>query len=354
MAGEDPGTGTLSVVLDLIQRTSSAVTNMFKSGINFGVDMAKTFMYLSLRRQMMKGQRGPDLEYGKQSLKKLRLHEQTGAEIVSVEIGDKKAMKALDAELKRLEIDYAITDSGGRDKVYTLHYKRASERDVMTAQAKAMQQLYGEQTQAQAAPGIEQAEQSEQANQSNQIDSENAERTDREAAERQQQEQQQQVQQQAQAQQQELDRQQQQTATAPGQVQPEGTDHERGRADQRESIGAEKAGRTMSHAAMAYGAAKSVPVDELQRKLQELKARKNDGRAAPQQGERVLAQSPEGRSSQDRSAPSLPKDVSVDEIKQRAAERAKSRNLARRQRKQDRNLGRSMSRSRSRGLELGH
>lgn len=221
MAGEDPGTGTLSVVLDLIQRAGGAVTNMFKSGINFGVDMAKTIMYLSLRRQMMKGQRGPDLERGKQSLKKLRLHEQAGAEIVSVEIGDKKAMKALDAELKRLEIDYAVTDSGGRDKVYTLHYKRANERDVMTAQAKAMQQLYGEQTQAQAAPDVEQAEQSEQTSRSNQIDSENAERTNREAVERQQQEQQQ-VQQQTQDQQRELDRQQQQTATAPGQVQPEG------------------------------------------------------------------------------------------------------------------------------------
>ena len=113
------------------------VAKSFVGGI---MDMAKTYMFISWRRKMMQGQKPPDLEHGEQSLKDLRLHEQVGAKIVTVEIGDEVTMEALRGELNRLELDFAITEHDGH---YTLHYKDVNEQDVLYAQQVALEKLYG-------------------------------------------------------------------------------------------------------------------------------------------------------------------------------------------------------------------
>ena len=141
MAGEDPGVSTLAVILELIQRAWAAATGSIKAVVSGTVDIIKTSLFFSWRRKMMQGQTGPDLNHGQQSLKNLRLHEQAGAHIVSVEIGDFKAMDALCEELKRLELDFAITE---HDYQYTLHYKEANEQDVLYAQQAALEKLYGD------------------------------------------------------------------------------------------------------------------------------------------------------------------------------------------------------------------
>ena len=140
MAGEDPGVGVITLLLDLIQRGWSAVTGVAKSVVGGIMDIVKTSLFFSWRRKMMQGQKGPDLERGEQSLKDLRLHEQVGARIVTVEIGDEVAMEALRQELKRLELDFAITE---HEDQYTLHYKEVNEQDVLYAQQMALEALYG-------------------------------------------------------------------------------------------------------------------------------------------------------------------------------------------------------------------
>ena len=141
MAGEDPGVGVITLLLDLIQRGWAAVTGTAKSIVSGAVDILKTSLFFSWRRKMMQGQKGPDLKHGEQSLKDLRLHEQVGAKIVTVEIGDEVVMEALRQELKRLELDFAITE---HDDQYTLHYKDVNEQDVLYAQQVALEKLYGE------------------------------------------------------------------------------------------------------------------------------------------------------------------------------------------------------------------
>ena len=59
---------------------------------------------------------------------------------MTVEIGDDVAMEALRQELKRLELDFAITEHEGQ---YTLHYKEVNEQDVLYAQQMALEALYG-------------------------------------------------------------------------------------------------------------------------------------------------------------------------------------------------------------------
>lgn len=141
MAGEDPGVSTISVLLDVIQRAWAAVTGSAKAVVSGIVGVAKTWFFFSMRKHMMQDAHGPELAHGKQSLSKLRRHEERGANLISVEIGDRKAMKALDKELKRSKIDYAIT--GNRSRGYALHYKSVNEKDVLAAQARALENLYG-------------------------------------------------------------------------------------------------------------------------------------------------------------------------------------------------------------------
>ena len=140
MAGEDPGVGVITLILDLIRRGWDAVTGVTKSFVGGIMDITKTALFFSWRRKMMQGQKVPDLKHGEQSLKDLRLHEQVGAKIVTVEIGDGTAMEALREELRRLELDFAITEHEGR---YTLHYKESNEQDVLYAQQVALEKLYG-------------------------------------------------------------------------------------------------------------------------------------------------------------------------------------------------------------------
>ncbi|MGN0077750.1 MAG: hypothetical protein ACI36V_03090 [Coriobacteriales bacterium] len=307
MAGEDPGVGTFSVILELVKQAGGAVSGTVKNTIGFVLDVIKTGMFFSWRRQMMNAQKGPDLEHGQQSIRELRLHEQVGAQIVSVEIGDFKSMDALSQELRRLAIDFAITE---HDHQYTLHYKSNNEPDVMLAQAAAMQRLYGDPSKVAEELEAEQARQNQQ---------------------REQQVQDQQAQQQQQDDQ--LREQQQGTASAPAQ------DKGEERADRADSTGTDKAERTASQPLVVAGAAKAVPVDELQQKLGEFASRQQV--RMPEQGREA--------------APS--RHASVDELKKYAMERAQRKNLSRQQvRKQsrERSLGKSMARSRNRGLELGH
>lgn len=134
MAGEDPGAGVITLILDLIKRGWDVVTSTVKTAFQTGL-----FVYF--RKQMMRAQQGPKLKYGKQSLKHLRRHEDRGAQLSSVGIGDRKAMKALDKELKTLKLDYAITKSNGE---YTLHYKSVNDRDVLLAQQHALENRFGD------------------------------------------------------------------------------------------------------------------------------------------------------------------------------------------------------------------
>ena len=146
MAGEDPGVGVITLLLDVAQRAASAVIGFFKGVVNTLVDIAKMLVFMSWRRQAQQGQ-GSRLKHGKQSLKHLRRHEDRGAQLISAEIGDRAAMKALDKELKALELDYAIT--GNRSDGYVLHYKKINEHDVLFAQQHALEKLYGDPDQAQ-------------------------------------------------------------------------------------------------------------------------------------------------------------------------------------------------------------
>lgn len=141
MAGEDPGVGVITLVLDIAQRAANTVLGFFKGIGSAIVDIAKMLVFMSWRRQARQQGQGPELKHGKQSLKHLRRHEDRGAQLISAEIGDRQAMKALDKELKALAIDYAIT--GNRSDGYTLHYKSINEQDVLMAQARALDNLYG-------------------------------------------------------------------------------------------------------------------------------------------------------------------------------------------------------------------
>lgn len=135
MAGEDPGASVITLILDLIRRGWDVVTSTAKT-------IFQTGLFVYFRKQMMRAQQGPRLKHGKQSLKSLRKHEERGAQIVSVEIGDRDAMKALDHELKALKLDYAITkDDSGE---YILHYKAANEQSVLLAQQHALEKRYGD------------------------------------------------------------------------------------------------------------------------------------------------------------------------------------------------------------------
>ena len=146
MAGEDPGVGVITLLLDVAQRAASAVLGFFKGVVNTLVDIAKMLVFMNWRRQAQQGQ-GSKLKHGKQSLKHLRRHEDRGAQLISVEIGDRTAMKALDKELEALKLDYAIT--GNRSDGYVLHYKKINEHDVLFAQQHALEKLYGDPDQAQ-------------------------------------------------------------------------------------------------------------------------------------------------------------------------------------------------------------
>ena len=135
MAGEDPGASVITLILDLIRRGWDVVTSTAKT-------IFQTGLFVYFRKQMMRAQQGPKLKHGKQNLKSLRRHEERGAQIVSVEIGDRDAMKALDHELKALKLDYAITrDESGE---YILHYKAANEQSVLLAQQHALEKRYGD------------------------------------------------------------------------------------------------------------------------------------------------------------------------------------------------------------------
>ena len=333
MAGEDPGVGTLAVILELIQRTGNAVTSTLKSGVSFGLDVIKTGMFFAWRRQMMNAQKGPDLVHGYQSLKKLRLHEQVGATITSAGIGDKEAMKALKSELKRLKIDFAITDDGKRnDKQYTLHYKKGNEQDVMLAQAAAMQKLYG-------SPDLDAQEYEQESARSQQRENEeqqrNAEQEREQARQQQQETQNREPAERAQSQ----DRQQDQDSNTPDEPGREASERDGERTERAQSIGAVGAGLTASQALAAHGVAKAASVDELQQRLGEMKAQHGI--------------SPARARTQAQSTPS----ANLDELKATAKQRAQEKNAMRKaSRKQSRehNLSRTATRTRSRSLEMSH
>lgn len=123
---EDPGVGTLSAIIDAVRQAFSFVQDVGKSIVNTTADVVRTYMCMSWRRSSV----GAKAKHGEQSLKKLRRQESQGAVIETVEIGkDFDAMIALEGELKKLKIDFAITQtSAGK---WLLHYEKSNEPDVL-------------------------------------------------------------------------------------------------------------------------------------------------------------------------------------------------------------------------------
>ncbi len=130
---EDPGVGTLSAVIEAMRQLFNFVQDTAKSIVNTGADIARTYLYMSWRKNSM----GARAKHGEQSLKKLRRQEAQGATIKTVEIGkDFEAMLALEDELKNLKVDFAITQTSTGE--WLLHYKQSNEPDVIRAQQYAL------------------------------------------------------------------------------------------------------------------------------------------------------------------------------------------------------------------------
>ena len=140
---EDPGVGTMSAIIEAIRQAFGFVQDVGKSLLNTAADITRTYMYMSWRKNARGS--GQSFKHGEQSLKSLRAQEAAGAKIVTVEIGkDDDSMSALEWELRKLDVDFAITRAG--DGEWLLHYKQSNEQDVLRAQAYALNARYGDRT----------------------------------------------------------------------------------------------------------------------------------------------------------------------------------------------------------------
>ena len=138
---EDPGVGTMSAIIEAIRQAFGFVQDVGKSLLNTAADITRTYMYMSWRKNARGS--GQSFKHGEQSLKSLRAQEAAGAKIVTVEIGkDDDSMSALEWELRKLDVDFAITRAG--DGEWLLHYKQSNEQDVLRAQAYALNARYGD------------------------------------------------------------------------------------------------------------------------------------------------------------------------------------------------------------------
>ena len=338
MAGEDPGVATLSVLLDLVQKAGSAALgsvkaagNVVKAVANGALELYKIRLYTTMRTKMMglSGQEAP--VHGKQSLASLRRQEEKGATLASMDIGsDRKGRRALEKELDRQALDYAITKESSGD--YTLHYLASNEKDVLLAMQHALDVRFDELS----GPAIEEIREQNRQRE--------AERNDpsRQQPSR------------------EWHDQSPPPLTAvaatAAYVQPEGAVHEHGRAEQATSTRMEKAERVTSHTPKAQSVADTIRLEARQQK-------RRDQRGAPIQTEptsrsaRAVGEphAAAERAHQTRMERRFSREPIQSLIKQ-AKERSQDRNRTRKQErdldpKRDRN--RTLSRHRSRSYEMG-
>ena len=355
---EDPGVGTLSAVIEAMRQLFNFVQDTAKSIVNTGADIARTYMYMSWRRNSM----GARAKHGEQSLKKLRRQEAQGAVIKTVEIGkDFEAMLALEDELKKLKIDFAITQTSTGE--WLLHYKQSNEPDVIRAQQYALNARYGAREQSEPWQGPERID-DESRRDPLQQDSAWVDVRQEQAMREQQEQAAQQQTEQGQSRQNESAQSHDQdalkaTAASAAYIQPEGVLHEHGRAEQVTSIEGAKAERATSHTPKAQSATARSSVETLRQTAAERSGAFNRAPVTAARGERVHA---EPTADRPQSSPVRAKAASqtiaaqrpLDSIKKEAQERAALKNRARsknKERARDRMQERK-ARSRMRTYEL--
>lgn len=316
---EDPGAGTLAALLEFFRRSVGMVFDTGKTIVSTAADYYRTRLYIGMRKrndQSRNAGKGKDayLHHGKQTLRQLRMHEEHGTQIQSVEIGGSEAKQALDTELKRLKVDYAFTKNSHGD--WFLHYKDGNEQDILLAQDSALRVLYGTPEQEVAAA-------------KQQMDPSHPEtehipipiQAERPSAEY---------------------------------IQPEGAQHEHGRADQAASIEQAKAERVTSHAPKAQSATAISPVEALRSKQQrEQRAQETGERAGIAEPSQTQAYSQERKQAQTKRPPhsihTSPERRPLNDLKKEAKERASEKNRLR-----DKSRNRVHTRNRARSYELGH
>ena len=354
---EDPGVGTLSAVIEAMRQLFNFVQDTAKSIVNTGADIARTYLYMSWRKNSM----GARAKHGEQSLKKLRRQEAQGATIKTVEIGkDFEAMLALEDELKSLKVDFAITQTSTGE--WLLHYKQSNEQDVIRAQQYALNSRYGAHEQTEPWQGREQID---DANRRDPLQQDSAWVDVRqEQAAREQQEQAEKQQQTEQSRQNESQSHEQDvlkaTAASTAYIQPEGVLHEHGRTEQAAFIGKAKTERVTSHTPKVQSATVRPSLEALRQASAEKASMFNRSPVTAARGERAHA---EPAATQSQPSQARAKEVSrtvathqpLDAVKKEARERAALKNRARsknKSRARDRMQERK-ARSRIRAYELG-
>lgn len=356
---EDPGVGTLSAVIEAVRQLFNFVQDAAKSIVNTGADIARTYMYMSWRRNSM----GKRAKHGEQSLKKLRRQEAQGAVIKTVEIGkDVDAMIALEDELKKLKIDFAITQTSTGE--WLLHYKQSNEPDVVRAQQYALNARYGAREQTEPWQGPERIDDESRRDPLQQdsawvdVRQEQAMREQQEQAEQKRQTEQEQSRQNESAQSHDQDA-LKATAASVAYVQPEGALHEHGRAEQATSIEGAKAERATSHAPKAQSATARPSVETLRQATAERGGTFNRAPVTAARGERAHAEPTADRfqpspARVEAASRTVATQRPLDSIKKEAQERAALKNRARsknKERARDRMQERK-ARSRMRTYEL--
>lgn len=356
---EDPGVGTLSAVIEAMRQLFNFVQDTAKSIVNTGADIARTYLYMSWRKNSM----GARAKHGEQSLKKLRRQEAQGATIKTVEIGkDFEAMLALEDELKNLKVDFAITQTSTGE--WLLHYKQSNEPDVIRAQQYALNSRYGAHEQSEPWQGPERINDE---NRSDPLQQDSAwvdVRQERAAREQQEQATQQQQQQTGQSRQNEPRSHDQDalkaTAASTAYIQPEGALHEHGRTEQAASIDKAKTERATSRTPKAQSATVRPSMEALRRASAERAGMFSRSPVTAARGERAhaepsIAQSQPSQARAKAASRTVAEHQPLDSIKKEARERAAMKNRARNKNKdraRDRMQERK-ARSRMRAYELG-
>ena len=348
---EDPGVGTLSAVIEAMRQLFNFVQDTAKSLVNTGADIARTYLYMSWRKNSM----GARAKHGEQSLKKLRRQEAQGATIKTVEIGkDFEAMLALEDELKSLKVDFAITQTSTGE--WLLHYKQSNEQDVIRAQQYALNSRYGAHEQTEPWQGREQID---DANRRDPLQQDSAwvDVRQEQAAQQQQQQTEQSRQNESQSHDQDALK---ATAASTAYIQPEGVLHEHGRTEQAASIGKAKTERVTSHTPKVQSATVRPSLEALRRASAEKASMFNRSPVTAARGERAHVE-PAATQSQPTQARAKATSRTVathqplDAVKKEARERAALKNRARNKNKsraRDRMQERK-ARSRMRAYELG-
>ena len=133
------GVGT-SAVIEAMRQLFNFVQDTAKSIVNTGADIARTYLYMSWRKNSM----GARAKHGEQSLKKLRRQGGPGRHHQDRPARSGRISRPCSpwkSELKKLKIDFAITQTSTGE--WLLHYKQSNEPDVIRAQQYALSARYG-------------------------------------------------------------------------------------------------------------------------------------------------------------------------------------------------------------------